>query len=74
MTAREIAKLARHIIETYPITTNITASANSLEQDRHQPAIPCWRMNIAADGLKTGFIKEAGYGLARPRRCRTDCA
>jgi len=64
MTARELAKLARHIIETYPdyykYYNEREFTWNKIRQFNRNPLLT---MNIGADGLKTGFTKEAGYGL-----------
>jgi D-alanyl-D-alanine carboxypeptidase (penicillin-binding protein 5/6) len=64
MTSRELAKLARHIIETYPEYYKYYSEReftwNKIRQFNRNPLLP---MNIGADGLKTGFTKEAGYGL-----------
>jgi serine-type D-Ala-D-Ala carboxypeptidase (penicillin-binding protein 5/6) len=64
MTARELAKLARHIIESYPDHYKYYSEReftwNRIRQFNRNPLLT---MNIGADGLKTGFTKEAGYGL-----------
>jgi len=64
MTVRELAKLARHIVRTYPDYYHLYSESeftwNKIRQLNRNPLIP---MNIGADGLKTGFTKEAGYGL-----------
>jgi serine-type D-Ala-D-Ala carboxypeptidase (penicillin-binding protein 5/6) len=64
MTARELGKLARHIIETYPDYYKIYGEReftwNKIRQYNRNPLLP---LTIGADGLKTGFTKEAGYGL-----------
>ena len=64
MTARELGKLARHIIQTYPeyypLYSEREFTWNKIRQYNRNPLLA---MNIGADGLKTGFIKEAGYGL-----------
>ena len=64
MTARELAKLARHIIENYPDYYKYYSEReftwNKIRQFNRNPLLT---MNIGADGLKTGFTKEAGYGL-----------
>jgi serine-type D-Ala-D-Ala carboxypeptidase (penicillin-binding protein 5/6) len=64
MTARELAKLARHIIETYPDYYKYYSEReftwNKIRQFNRNPLLT---LNIGADGLKTGFIKESGYGL-----------
>ncbi len=65
MTVRELGKLARHIISTYPDYYKLySASANSPStRSASTNRNPLLAMNIGADGLKTGFTKEAGYGL-----------
>ena len=64
MTAREIGRLSRHIIQTYPdfykIYSEREFTYNKIRQFNRNPLLP---LNIGADGLKTGFTKEAGYGL-----------
>ena len=64
MTARELAKLAQHIIRTYPEAYKIYAEREfTWNKVRQQNRNPLLAMGIGADGLKTGFTKEAGYGL-----------
>jgi D-alanyl-D-alanine carboxypeptidase (penicillin-binding protein 5/6) len=64
VTVRELAKLARHIIHTYPEFYKWYGEKeftfNKIRQLNRNPLLT---MNIGADGLKTGFTKEAGYGL-----------
>ena len=64
MTARELAKLARYLIETYPgyykYYSEREFTWNKIRQFNRNPLL---NLNIGADGLKTGFTKEAGYGL-----------
>ena len=64
MTARELGRLARHIIQTYPDYYKIYGEReftfNKIRQLNRNPLLA---MSIGADGLKTGFTKEAGYGL-----------
>ena len=64
MTARELARLARHIIQTYPDLYKIYGEReftfNKIRQLNRNPLLA---LNIGADGLKTGFTREAGYGL-----------
>ncbi len=64
VTARELSKLARHIIHTYPEFYKWYGEKdftwNKIRQSNRNPLLA---MNIGADGLKTGFTKEAGYGL-----------
>jgi D-alanyl-D-alanine carboxypeptidase (penicillin-binding protein 5/6) len=64
MTARELGRLAQHIIATYPDYYGLYGEReytyNRIRQTNRNPLLA---MNIGADGLKTGFTKEAGYGL-----------
>jgi D-alanyl-D-alanine carboxypeptidase (penicillin-binding protein 5/6) len=64
MTVRELARLAQHIIRTYPdfykIYSEREFTFNKIRQFNRNPLLA---MNIGADGLKTGFTREAGYGL-----------
>jgi D-alanyl-D-alanine carboxypeptidase (penicillin-binding protein 5/6) len=65
MTVREIAKLAQHIIKTYPEAYKIYGEREfTWNKVRQQNRNPLLAMGIGADGLKTGYTKEAGYGLA----------
>jgi serine-type D-Ala-D-Ala carboxypeptidase (penicillin-binding protein 5/6) len=64
MTARELAKLARHIIATYPEFYPYYGEREfTFNKIRQQNRNPLLNLTIGADGLKTGFTKEAGYGL-----------
>ena len=62
VTPRELAKLAQHIIKTYPEYYKIYGEReftyNKIRQFNRNPLL-AW----GADGLKTGFTKESGYGL-----------
>ena len=64
VTTRELAMLARHIILKYPDLYTIFGereySWNKIRQFNRNPLLT---MSIGADGLKTGFTQEAGYGL-----------
>jgi serine-type D-Ala-D-Ala carboxypeptidase (penicillin-binding protein 5/6) len=64
MTSRELGKLARHIIQTYPDYYKYYGEReftwNKIRQYNRNPLL---NMTIGADGMKTGFTKEAGYGL-----------
>ncbi len=64
VTSRELAKLARHIIATYPEFYKWYGEKdftwNKIRQSNRNPLLA---MNIGADGMKTGFTTEAGYGL-----------
>lgn len=63
-TVRELARLAQHIIRTYPEHYKIYGEREfTWNKIRQQNRNPLLAMNIGADGLKTGFTKEAGYGL-----------
>jgi len=64
MTSRELAKLARHIIRTYPEYYKLYGEREfTWGKIRQYNRNPLLTMNIGADGLKTGFTKEAGHGL-----------
>jgi D-alanyl-D-alanine carboxypeptidase (penicillin-binding protein 5/6) len=64
VTARDLAKLAGHIIRTYPEYYRIFSEPeftwNEIRQRNRNPLLDA---NIGVDGLKTGFIKESGYGI-----------
>jgi D-alanyl-D-alanine carboxypeptidase (penicillin-binding protein 5/6) len=64
VTMREMAMLARHIIQDHPehykTYGETTFTWNKISQPNRNPLL---KMNIGADGLKTGFVKESGYGL-----------
>jgi D-alanyl-D-alanine carboxypeptidase (penicillin-binding protein 5/6) len=64
VTVRELALLAQHIIRTYPDFYKIYGEReftwNKIRQYNRNPQL---RLEIGADGLKTGFIRESGYGL-----------
>lgn len=64
MTVRELALLARHLIREYP-DQYATFSVKEFPYRKHKfiNRNPLLFMNIGADGLKTGYIKEAGYGI-----------
>lgn len=64
VTARDLANLARHIItqypEYYPIFAEEEFTWNDIRQSNRNPLIDD---GIGVDGLKTGYIKESGYGI-----------
>lgn len=64
VTVRELAQLARHIILTYPDFYHLYGEReftwNKIRQFNRNPLLA---MGIGADGMKTGFTKEAGYNL-----------
>jgi D-alanyl-D-alanine carboxypeptidase (penicillin-binding protein 5/6) len=64
MTARELGKLARYIIQTYPDYYGLYGTREfTFNKIRQQNRNPLLALNIGVDGMKTGYIKEAGYGL-----------
>jgi D-alanyl-D-alanine carboxypeptidase (penicillin-binding protein 5/6) len=64
VTSRELAMLARRIILDYPDLYKIFAKPdftwNKIHQQNRNPLLGSME---GADGLKTGFTKDAGYGL-----------
>jgi D-alanyl-D-alanine carboxypeptidase (penicillin-binding protein 5/6) len=64
VTAREMAELARHIIQTfpdfYPYFGQRDFTWNNIHQTNRNPLLG---MGIGADGLKTGETSEAGFNL-----------
>ena len=65
MTVRELARLARHIIRTYPNFYGIYGEHEfTWNKIRQQNRNPLLTLNIGADGLKTGYTQDGGYGLA----------
>jgi D-alanyl-D-alanine carboxypeptidase (penicillin-binding protein 5/6) len=64
MTVRELAILARHIIRTYP-EHYAMFGMREYQYKRYKfiNRNPLLGVVDGVDGLKTGFIKEAGYGI-----------
>jgi D-alanyl-D-alanine carboxypeptidase (penicillin-binding protein 5/6) len=64
VTARDLAVLASHIIREYPEYYSIFAEPeftwNNIRQSNRNPLLDD---GIGVDGLKTGYIKESGYGI-----------
>ncbi len=64
MSVRDLSILARHIIydhpERYPLYAEGKFTWNKIEQQNRNPLLKDY---TGADGMKTGFTKEAGYGL-----------
>jgi serine-type D-Ala-D-Ala carboxypeptidase (penicillin-binding protein 5/6) len=64
MTVRELAILARHIMQTYPDFYKLFGEKeftwNKIKQPNRNPLLNSLE---GADGLKTGFTKEGGYGM-----------
>jgi D-alanyl-D-alanine carboxypeptidase (penicillin-binding protein 5/6) len=64
MTVRELAMLARYIIRTYPEFYKLFGEKeftwNKIRQQNRNPLLNSLE---GADGLKTGYTKEGGYGI-----------
>jgi serine-type D-Ala-D-Ala carboxypeptidase (penicillin-binding protein 5/6) len=64
MSVRDLAILARHIVydhpNRYPLYSESKFTWNKIEQTNRNPLLKDYG---GADGMKTGFTKEAGYGL-----------
>src|ERR1700712_2543608 len=64
MTVRELGRLARYIIPTYPefykLFNEREFTWNKIRQQNRNPLLTSL---TGADGLKTGFTKEGGYGM-----------
>jgi D-alanyl-D-alanine carboxypeptidase (penicillin-binding protein 5/6) len=64
VTTRELGILARYIIRNYPELYSIFGEREfTWNKIRQQNRNPLLAMGIGADGLKTGFTNDAGYGL-----------
>jgi serine-type D-Ala-D-Ala carboxypeptidase (penicillin-binding protein 5/6) len=65
MTARELALLARYLIEVFPEYYEIYSvpefTWNGITQPNRNPLLGSYP---GADGIKTGYVSAAGYGLA----------
>ncbi|HEV7254641.1 MAG TPA: D-alanyl-D-alanine carboxypeptidase family protein [Mesorhizobium sp.] len=64
VTMRELVKLGMHIWRTYPEFYRFYSQSdftwNKITQRNRNPLLA---MNIGADGMKTGFTEESGYGI-----------
>lgn len=64
VTARELVKLAHHMWSEYPeyyrFYSQTEFTWNGILQRNRNPLL---RMDIGADGMKTGFTTESGYGI-----------
>jgi serine-type D-Ala-D-Ala carboxypeptidase (penicillin-binding protein 5/6) len=64
MTVRELAMLARYVIQTYPEYYKLFGEKeftwNKIKQPNRNPLLNSLE---GADGLKTGYTKEGGYGM-----------
>ena len=71
MSARDIATLARRIIQDFPqyyhYDSEKTFKYNNIEQGNRNPLV----QKGLADGLKTGHTDEGGYGAGGQRRSAT---
>jgi serine-type D-Ala-D-Ala carboxypeptidase (penicillin-binding protein 5/6) len=64
VTVRELARLARHIIRAYPNFYRFYGEHEfTWNKIRQQNRNPLLTLNIGADGMKTGFTLDGGYGL-----------
>jgi D-alanyl-D-alanine carboxypeptidase (penicillin-binding protein 5/6) len=63
VTARELAALSRHIMQTYPEFYPYFAERELPGNIRQQNRNPLLAMGIGADRLKTGETSEAGFNL-----------
>lgn len=64
-TARDLAILARHLIRDFPEYYPRFAQ-KEFQYRKHRPfpnRNPLLSANLGIDGLKTGYIKEAGFGI-----------
>lgn len=64
MTAKELGQLALHIIRTYPEYYKYF----SIKEFRYSKFVfhnrnPLLALNIGADGMKTGYTEDSGYGV-----------
>ncbi|MEM7069663.1 MAG: D-alanyl-D-alanine carboxypeptidase family protein [Pseudomonadota bacterium] len=61
---RDLAKLAQHMIREYPQFYRYYSEPefewNRIKQRNRNPLL---RMNIGADGMKTGYTEASGYGI-----------
>jgi serine-type D-Ala-D-Ala carboxypeptidase (penicillin-binding protein 5/6) len=64
MSVRDLSMVARHIIYDHPTYYKIYGEGkftwNKIEQQNRNPLLKDY---AGADGMKTGFTKDAGYGL-----------
>jgi D-alanyl-D-alanine carboxypeptidase (penicillin-binding protein 5/6) len=64
MTVRELATLARYVIQTYPEFYKLFGEReftwNKIRQQNRNPLLLSLE---GADGLKTGYTKDGGYGM-----------
>jgi serine-type D-Ala-D-Ala carboxypeptidase (penicillin-binding protein 5/6) len=64
MTVRELAKLARYVIQTYPDYYKLFGEKEfTWNKIRQQSRNPLLNSLEGTDGLKTGYSKDGGYGM-----------
>lgn len=64
MTVRELSVLARYVIKTYPDMYKLFGEKEfTWNKIRQQNRNPLLNSLTGADGLKTGYTKEGGYGM-----------
>jgi D-alanyl-D-alanine carboxypeptidase (penicillin-binding protein 5/6) len=66
MSARDLAILAKYLIDTYPEYYHYFGEKEFRYRDKftfrnRNPLV--WAGDLNVDGLKTGYLKESGYGL-----------
>ena len=64
MSVTDLAKVARYIVNTHPDYFKIYSKPeftwNKIRQENRNPLLKDY---LGADGMKTGYTKEAGYGM-----------
>jgi serine-type D-Ala-D-Ala carboxypeptidase (penicillin-binding protein 5/6) len=64
MTVRELAKLARYLVQTYPDLYKLFGEReytwNKIRQQSRNPLLISYE---GTDGFKTGYTKDGGYGM-----------
>jgi serine-type D-Ala-D-Ala carboxypeptidase (penicillin-binding protein 5/6) len=69
MSVRDLAVLSRHIIRNFPEYHTIFAQKEfTYRKHRFMNRNPLLFLNIGADGMKTGFVKESGYSMVATAR------
>src|SRR3981189_1331825 len=64
MTVRELSRLARYVIQTYPDMYKLFGEKEfTWNKIRQQNRNPLLNSLTGADGLKTGYTKDGGYGM-----------
>ncbi len=64
VTPREMARLAQHVIASYPVYYRYFGEREfTWNRIRQQNRNPLLALSIGADGLKTGETAESGYGM-----------